>query len=138
MVLAKAVEKGTLNRAPNVFCCRIKVALGWPMKRKGQRKQRQSDEQEISESLIISLEYASIVVLPKDTKNTNSRIQRSPEPHRCVLFSIDLHRPERSHFSGGSGSVVCVHTDFLNILCIAPYLMRSDLSQINAKVYLLS
>ena len=39
MVLAKTVETATVNTKPNATCWRTQVAvLGWPMKRKEQRK----------------------------------------------------------------------------------------------------
>lgn len=41
MILAKMVEIATVNTTPNVICWRMPVAvLGWPMKRKEQRKHR--------------------------------------------------------------------------------------------------
>ena len=40
-VLARTVETATVNATPNVTCCRTQVAeFGWPMKSKGQRKQK--------------------------------------------------------------------------------------------------
>ena len=41
IVLANTVETATVNATPNVTCCRTQVAeFGWPMKSKGQRKQK--------------------------------------------------------------------------------------------------
>lgn len=41
IVFAKTVERATVNRSENVLCCRIQVAvLGYPMKSRGQRKQK--------------------------------------------------------------------------------------------------
>ena len=40
-VLANTVETATVNTTPNVICCKMHVAeFGWPMKSKGQRKQK--------------------------------------------------------------------------------------------------
>lgn len=40
-VLAETVERTTVNRVINTFCCRIQVTVfGWPMKSKEQRKQK--------------------------------------------------------------------------------------------------
>ena len=44
IVLAKTVDTDTVNRIPNVVCCRIHVVvLGFPMKSKEQRKQNIRD-----------------------------------------------------------------------------------------------
>ena len=44
IVLAKTVETETVNTTPNVICCRMQVAeFRWPMKSKGQRKQKMSE-----------------------------------------------------------------------------------------------
>ena len=41
MVLANTVDRATVNRSPNMYCCIIHVAVfGRPMKSNGQRKQR--------------------------------------------------------------------------------------------------
>ncbi|MEJ1269772.1 olfactory receptor 1354 [Cricetulus griseus] len=70
-VLANTVERATVNRNPNAFCCRIQVAvLGRPMKSKGQRKQHESDEQDVAESLVIGLDNGSVSVLQKDPRTT--------------------------------------------------------------------
>ena len=48
IVLAKTVETETVNTTPNVICCRMQVAaFGWPMKSKGQRKQKMSEMSKI-------------------------------------------------------------------------------------------
>ena len=44
IVLAKTVERETVNTTPNVICCRMQVAeFGWPMESRGQRKQKMSE-----------------------------------------------------------------------------------------------
>ena len=48
IVLAKTVERATVNTTPNVICCRKHVTeFGWPMKSKGQRKQKMSEMSKI-------------------------------------------------------------------------------------------